>query len=176
MRSVRDSIREDRKQRDCDVLNGNTTIEKLLKELDEMSPSGFALGLHIHVTAPRVLIQTYDKEWMEYYAEHRMLLTDPTVFWAMTNSGTRRWSDLADLDTGGVLKAAAEHGLVHGILISVGDAKSRSLLNTARADRPQTDEEIRHFEEILETLHHRTSDDAYLTERDKEVLEDFLTD
>ncbi len=157
------------------MLNGKTTIESLLKELDDLSPSGYAVGLHIHVTAPKVLIQTYDKEWMEYYAEHRMLLTDPTVFWAMTNSGTRRWSDLADLDTGGVLKAAADHGLAHGVLVSVGDATSRSLLNSARPDRPQTEEEIERMELILETLHHRTSDDEFLTDQDKAVLEDFLT-
>ena len=157
------------------MLNGNTTIESLLKELDDLSPSGYAVGLHIHVTAPRVLIQTYDKEWMDYYAEHRMLLSDPTVFWAMTNSGARRWSDLTDLDTGGVLKAAARHGLVHGVLVSVGDAKSRSLLNSARPDRPQTEEEFERMKLILETLHHRTSDDAFLTDRDKAVLEEYLT-
>ena len=157
------------------MLNGNTTIESLLRELEELSPSGYAVGLHIHVTAPKVLIQTYDKEWMEYYAEHRMLLSDPTVLWAMTNSGTRRWSDLAKLDTGGVLEAAARHGLVHGVLVSVGGAPSRSLLNTARPDRPQTEEEIERLEQILETLHHRTSDDAYLSERDREVLDKYLT-
>ncbi len=157
------------------MLNGKNTIESLLKELDDFSPSGYALGLHIHVTAPKILIQTYDKEWMRYYAEHRMLLTDPTVFWAMTNSGTRRWSELADLDTGGVLQAAAKHGLVHGVLVSVGDAKSRSLLNSARPDRPQTDEEIERMELILETLHHRTADDAFLSEADKAVLEKYLT-
>ena len=157
------------------MLNGNTTIESLLKELDDFSPSGYAVGLHIYVTAPKVLIQTYDKEWMEYYAEHRMLLTDPTVFWAMTNSGTRRWSDLAELDTGGVLKAAARHGLVHGVLVSVGGAQSRSLLNSARPDRPHTDEEIERMELILLTLHSRTADDAYLSDRDRAVLEDYLT-
>ena len=157
------------------MLNGNTTVENLLKKLDEMSPSGYALGLHIHVTAPKVLIQTYDEDWMDYYAEHRMLLTDPTILWAMTNTGTKRWDDLAELDTGGVLKAAAEHGLVHGVLVSGGNAKSRSLLNTARPDRPQTDEEVLQLEKILETLHSRTADDAFLSERDKEVLEEYLT-
>ncbi len=157
------------------MLNGNTTIEGLLKELDDFSPSGYAVGLHIHVTAPKVLIQTYDKEWMEYYAEHRMLLSDPTVFWAMTNSGTRRWSELTALDNGGVLEAAARFGLVHGILISVGDASSRSLLNSARPDRPQADEEIERMELILATLHNRTADDAFLSEPDKAFLDKYLT-
>ena len=157
------------------MLNGNTTIESLLKELDGFSPSGYALGLHIHVTAPKVLIQTYDKEWMEYYAEHRMLLSDPTVYWAMTNSGTKRWSELEDQDEGGVLTAAAKFGLVYGALVSVGDAKSRSLLNSARPDRPHTDEEIERMELIVETLHNRTADDAFLTDRDKAVLEKYLT-
>ena len=73
------------------------------------------------------------------------------------------------------MKAAAEHGLVHGVLVSGGDAKSRSLLNTARPDRPQTDEEVLQLEKILETLHSRTADDAFLSERDKEVLEEYLT-
>ena len=83
--------------------------------------------------------------------------------------------DLTDLDAGGVLEAAARHGLVHGVLVSVGDATSRSLLNSARPDRPQTDDEIERLELILQTLHHRTSDDAYLSERDKEVLDEYLT-
>lgn len=157
------------------MLNGKTTIESLLRELDDFSPSGYALGLHIHLTAPRILIQTYAKEWMEYYAEHRMLLSDPTVLWAMTHSGTIRWSDLASEDTGGVLTAAAEHGLVHGLLISVGDATSKSLLNSARPDRPLTEAEVERMEAILQTLHYRTSDDSFLSDDDRAVLEDYLT-
>lgn len=157
------------------MLNGSSTIREMLLELRKLSPSGCAVGLHIRMTAPRILYQTYSPEWMRYYAEHRMLLVDPTVAWAMANTGTIRWSDLADQDAGGVFEAAARFGLVHGVLVATGDAKSKSLGNFARDDRPFTDAEMARFTELVETLHIRTADESKLSPQDLDALSEFST-
>ncbi len=54
----------------------------------------------------------------------------------MANIGVCDWAGLAENDTVGVLAQAATFGLRYGIVVSVGDASSRSLGFFAAPDAP----------------------------------------
>jgi len=157
------------------MLNGTASIQGILGELGSLSPAGYAIGLHIKLTAPKFLIQTYSRDWTEYYATHRMLQRDPTLYWAMTNIGSIRWADLADEDTSGVLTAAADHGLAFGLVVAVGAPGSKSLANLARNDRAFTDAEIDKITPLVNQLHTRTADESLLSVKDRTTLESFRT-
>lgn len=98
----------------------------------------FAVGLRIRFNHPSLLYQTYPEAWVAYYAQNGLLFSDPAVLWGMTNIGVCDWTDLEATDQAGVLRQARDFGLVHGVVVSVGDSSSRSIGFFARADQPVT--------------------------------------
>lgn len=133
-----------------------TSIAALLHELDERSPSGCAIALHITFSAPRFMVQTYSKPWLDFYNAKGLLLNDPVVRWGFQNNGFARWSELEAIDTDGVLEHAKDFGLMNGVAISVVSSKSRSIAGFARADRDYSDEEISDLTRLLGRLHAET--------------------
>ena len=75
-------------------MNRKESIAALLHELDQRSPSGFAIALHVVFTRPTYLFQTYAKPWMDHYSEAGLVMHDPVVRWGLQNVGRLRWSDL----------------------------------------------------------------------------------
>ncbi|MDJ1006412.1 MAG: autoinducer binding domain-containing protein [Paracoccaceae bacterium] len=133
-------------------------VKAVLGELKNVSPIGFAIGLHLEYTTSRYIFQTYPKAWMDEYSRRGFILADPTVRWGVENLGWARWSDLADLDEAGILPAAAEFGLTYGVSIAVESSGTRSLGSFAATDRDFSEAEIERLSADLVRLHDLTSD------------------
>ena len=136
-------------------------ISKTLNELREMSPDGYAVALHLQYTTSKFLFQTYKKEWLDYYSQNGLVMSDPTVLWSFENTGTIRWSDLDD--PAGVLDRAADHGFNYGVSIAIDTGETRSMAGFARNDREFTNEETTKMAAIVEELHVDTADQAQLS-------------
>lgn len=131
----------------------------------------FAVGLRIRFNHPTLLYQTYPDDWIAYYAKNGLLFVDPTVRWGMTETGMVDWNDLASGDSAGVFRQAADHGLVHGIAISVGDHATRSLGFFAARERPISADERLLAQEVVTNLHEATEG---VTELSQAELAPFL--
>ena len=147
----------------------STSIAGILRDLDGMSPSGFAIALHIGFTTPAYLFQTYGRRWLDHYSEHGLVVNDPTVLWGLANTGRIRWSALHPLDRAGVLEAARKHGLRHGVAVALLHG-TRSIASFARFDREYDDFEMDEIEELLVELHALTANLPELSTADRGAL------
>ena len=141
------------------------TIEKALQRLIELADWKFALGLHIRFANPTLLYQTYPQKWIDYYSENGLVFADPTVHWAIANTGICDWADLKSMDDGNVLGQAAEFGLRYGKVVSIGK-ESRTFGFFTHSSRPITDEEIETARAILEEAHESTLGVTKLSEEE----------
>lgn len=133
-------------------------IRNTLAELKKIATGGFAIAFHIRYTTPTFLFQTYSKEWLDYYSQNGLVLSDPTVAWGFENTGAIDWSELAATDTAGVLAKAAEFGLKFGSTCAIEDGADRSIGSFARADRAFSAEELALLTGYIESLHAATAD------------------
>jgi LuxR family transcriptional regulator len=131
-------------------------INEQLQRLVAAGDWTFAVGLRIRFNHPTLLYQTYPEEWVAYYAQNGLLFADPTVMWGMTNTGVCDWRDLESLDSAGVLRQARDFGLVHGIVVSVGDVTQRSIGFFAHSERPVDGDLRRTAQEVMAELHEAT--------------------
>ncbi len=134
-----------------------SAITGILEKMAKQAPAGYAIALHIRYTTPTFLFQTYPRAWMDHYSKHGFVMQDPTVLWGFENSGSVDWADLATLDHGGVMTAAAEYGIRHGVTFAFDDAGSRSIASFARSDRPFDAAEVAALEASLHELHGKTA-------------------
>lgn len=140
------------------TLPNDISIGHSLAHLKQIAPGGFAIGLHIHFAAPKLMFNCYPPEWVSTYAKQGLLLRDPTVRWAMTNEGVCPWQDIdPSEDPLGVMTQAAGFGLRHGVSISMVDG-ARSLGGLAHPDRPFEAAEIAEARAELARLHELTRD------------------
>jgi len=149
----------------------NNILDKLLRELGEISPLGFSAGLHIRFAAPLVYVKTYCEGWQKLYDENAFALRDPTVFWGLGVKGSTRWSSIKLPDPFSIMQQAKEFGLEYGAVISYGPITSRSIIGIARGDREFTDEEIATATEIAEKLHVAAEPPTELTKAQIEALQ-----
>jgi len=152
------------------VMNRKESIAALLAQLDQRSPAGFAIALHVRFTRPTYLFQTYAKPWMDHYTEAGLVMHDPVVRWGLQNTGRLRWSDLTEIDDAAVFAQARDHGLMNGAGIAIVLSGSRTIAAFARADREYTDEELEEFEDLLTRLHQATLGIERLSTRDQRAL------
>lgn len=145
-------------------------IDKDLRHLDSLSPSGYFVGLHIRFTSPMMTFQTYPQAWTDHYTENGYAMRDPIIAWGFTQLGATRWSEITFPDTFGILGEAARHGLVFGIAVSCGLVSSRTISGLARADREFTDAEIALASSIIVRLHDVTQPPDHLTDAQIEAL------
>lgn len=136
---------------------GNTSIPESVASFQANAPSGFALAFHINFTTPRLLFQTYSPEWVRYYSENGLVMSDPTVLWGFENDGTKRWSELADLDSAGVLVTAKNYGMAYGLTCAITLNDTRTIGSFARPDREYSDDEIATLKSEMEALHKATA-------------------
>ena len=148
----------------------NMILEEM-QALSQAAESGFALAFHIQYTRPTFLFQTYPDAWISEYSEKGMVMSDPTVHWGFENDGTRRWSDLAEQDSAGVLKSAASHGLRYGVTCAFGSGESRSMCSFSRADREFEDTECAALFDSVKKLHAATEGMATLNDAQLADLE-----
>lgn len=153
----------------------NSSISELIASFDALDCLGFAVGLHIKFTSPAYLLQTYPVAWNEHYSKNGLVMSDPTVAWGLSNSGSIKWSDLVENDSAGVLVAASEYGLRYGATVSVLDKGSRSIAGFAREDRDFSAVELQHLNELTVALHAATAEDVELSAEDKALLAERTT-
>ena len=148
----------------------NQIIEDLTKELGELAPAGYFVGLHIRFAAPLMTFQTYDQAWADHYTRNAYALRDPLIAWGISRTGATRWSDIDLPDPFGIMAEARSFGLVHGVSISCGPMTSRTVAGIARSDREFTDEEIAELSGIILRLHTETEPPDNLTGAEIEAL------
>lgn len=146
------------------------TLDAAFEELGEIAPAGYAAGLKLRFSGPALVRDTYPAKWTKHYAESLMAFWDPTVVWALANTGHVRWSALKIPDPMGVMKQASAHGLNYGVVISLGKLSKRSLLGFAHPDREFTDDETRHALEIFTRIHKIVTESKLLTKNQLEAL------
>ena len=128
-----------------------------LSRLSVLCDTGFALAIHIRLTAPTLLYQTYTPDWADHYSTKGYMLTDPVVVWGLTHIGRVVWSDLTSVDPDGVIAAAVSFGLTNGWTYATTTAHSRTIAGLTRSGRAHTPAEITEIEAIVDDLHHITA-------------------
>lgn len=136
------------------------------KKALELSPSGYRLGLnHSLRDGAKYYDDTYHPKWIELYESLEMEDKDPITLWAMSRTGTKRWSEIqrpalptiAERNAAAaIMQHAIKYGLQFGAVISTSINSKRSVLSVARNDREFTDEELleisRHFDILLSLI------------------------
>jgi len=148
------------------------SIVSCVETLIDAAPAGFALAFHINFTTPRLMFQTYAADWVRYYSEKGLVMSDPTVLWGFENDGTKRWSDLAEMDTAGVLDAAKDHGMSFGLTCAVSLEGTKTIGSFSRDDAEYDDGEVLELKAKLEELHLETAKITSLNAETKQALED----
>lgn len=151
-------------------MGNNPDILKSLSTLDGYCPAGYAMALHISFTTPKFLFQTYNRDWMEHYSKHGLVLKDPTVKWGFGNTGHVLWSDLKEQDTDGVLEAAKSYGIGFGFTYCTDAHGSRSISSFARNDRDFTGAEISDISALVDLLHSETADLDGISSQERDQL------
>jgi len=154
------------------MTTGTNKIVSNVEKLIEAAPAGFALAFHINFTTPRLMFQTYSADWIRFYSENGLVMSDPTVLWGFENDGTKKWSELAELDTAGVLVKAKEHGMAFGLTCAVTLDDSRTIGSFSRDDTEYSEDEVANLMEILQELHKETAKPDTLSPEIKQALDD----
>ena len=145
-------------------------LDRGLAQLSDLSPKGYALGLHIRFASAHLMIQTYDPRWTETYTERGYMLADPTVFWGFGHDGAERWSAIDLPDPHDILGQARKFGLKYGVAVAHGPTSSRTIGGFARSDREFNDDEIAQIVEIVEQLHAAATPPEQLTPAQRMAL------
>lgn len=145
-------------------------LDLLLHELSLITPGGYAVGLHIRYAAPLILMNTYPEAWQDIYTAKVYGLRDPTLAWGLSHTGVRRWSEIGIPDPFGILKEAAEYGMIYGMIGSVGPLSSRSIVGATRADREYTQDEMDQIFRIVQRMHDMTEPPTRLSKAQVEAL------
>lgn len=132
------------------------TIATSLHRLGALCDTGFALAIHIRLTAPSLLYQTYSQDWADHYSTKGYMLSDPVVHWGLTHTGRVEWASLTDVDPEGVIPSAVSFGLTHGWTYSTGPASSRTIAGLTRSGRAHDAAEIAEIQKIVDDIHATT--------------------
>jgi LuxR family transcriptional regulator, quorum-sensing system regulator SdiA len=130
-------------------------VKKHLKDLGMLCDTGYLLAVHIRYTRPTLLFTTYPTVWLDHYGEKGMMLFDPVVRWAMseTTAGSlAQWADLAKDDEGQVIAAAEQHGLHNGMSFAIGPITSRTI-GSVTSSRPFSAQATAEAETLIATIH-----------------------
>lgn len=128
-------------------------ITELLEALAEICDTGFALAVRIRFATPLLLYQSYAPDWIDFYNENNLLMSDPVVRWGLENTGVIRWDDPGLDDPKGIIALAKERGLRNGVEIATGETGARTLAGCTRASGPFDAAEIAHLVSLVETVH-----------------------
>jgi LuxR family transcriptional regulator, quorum-sensing system regulator SdiA len=141
----------------------NDTIVKQVKDnlkaLGALCDTGYMLAVHIRYTRPSLMFTTYPQVWLEHYGEKGMMMVDPVVRWAMsetTEAGHMQWQDLAGDDPAGVVSGAAAHGLTNGISFAIGPITSRTIGSVTHS-APFTAAATAEAERLITAIHDLTA-------------------
>jgi len=141
-----------------------------VKLLNRYGSKGFFLGIHIKFNGPEQLFSTYPEEWQTYYTDNNLLTFDPVFLWAVSNLGTKRWSDIKLPDIKGVMHKARKFGMNYGVVLTCKVGRKKSILTLSRRDREFLDEELEILEGIFNRLVELASQKYMLSEDEIKAL------
>lgn len=145
-------------------------MDQALARLSDLSPKGYALGLHIRFASAHLMIRTYDPRWTEIYTERGYMLADPMVFWGFGHDGAKRWSEIDLPDPHDIMGQARSFGLNYGVAVAHGPTSSRTIGGFARDDREFSDAEIERIQEVVVRLHQAATPPDSLTAAQRMAL------
>lgn len=151
-------------------MDAQATINEQLGQLMAHAPAGYAIALHVRFTTPMYLFQSYPKDWIDYYSQNGLVMSDPTVHWGFENTGTVRWGDLLARDTSQIIVKAQAHGMRFGFTHALEIDGSRSLSSFTRSDRDFTEGEMAEIAGIVDSLHRETAGGQALPAETREAL------
>ncbi|MEO0487143.1 MAG: autoinducer binding domain-containing protein [Pseudomonadota bacterium] len=151
-------------------MSAKSSLDEVLAEISNLAPGGYFLGLHIRFTSPLMTLQTYPSDWIETYTAKGYALRDPIVAWGFSQETSSRWSEIEIPDPFGILREAASHGLRFGVVVPVGELRSRTIGSVARGDREFSDAEIAVISHHIERLHDITRPPERLTKAQLSAL------
>ena len=151
-------------------MSAKSGLDEVLAEISNLAPGGYFLGLHIRFTSPLMTLQTYPSDWIETYTAKGYALRDPIVAWGFSQETSSRWSEIEIPDPFGILREAASHGLRFGVVVPVGELRSRTIGSVARGDREFSDAEIAVISHHIERLNELTRPPERLTEAQLSAL------
>ena len=145
------------------------------RELELLAPAGYYIALRIGFAFPLEETNALPERWTDHYTKNMLMIHDPLVQWAYTNTGFIRWSDLKQNDLKGVLKSAATFGLRFGLSVAIFDDKidsdgKRSYANFARSDREFNDLEAKLLHTFVGRRHREMLAPTNLTAAEIEAL------
>jgi hypothetical protein len=73
------SVREQLESRYNLLIEPSIDTPGELAHLKMIALAGFAVALHVHLTTPAYLFQTYSTKWIEDYGRKRLAMQDPVV-------------------------------------------------------------------------------------------------
>lgn len=151
-------------------MSNRPAINNLFDHLGELSPVGYAAGLHIRFAAPLIAVNTYCKEWAEHYTANAYGLRDPIIGWGLSCEGTIRWSEIELPDPFNIMGQAEEYGLKYGAAVACGPIHSRTIVGSGRKDREYMDSEIEELRRIVMMLHEIAEPPTELTPAQAQAL------
>lgn len=113
-----------------------------LHVLEQLSTSGFSVGIGFTNNEPAYAHSTYKGDWIDYYVQSGFLREDPTIIHGQKHAGHFLWSDLNRMYPGNpVFSAAKRFDLEQGNTLSMrinGDVAIVSCAGHAWTDQEQT--------------------------------------
>ena len=105
-------------------------LDRFLSDLSIVGPAGVTFVLNLKHLTPEFYKSSYPQVWQDEYNRRGFALRDPVILWAMTNIGTKRWSEIGGayrIMGGGVMRAAESYRINYGVVISgrVEDERKR---------------------------------------------------
>ncbi|SMO52915.1 autoinducer binding domain-containing protein [Paracoccus laeviglucosivorans] len=129
------------------------SVEAELRAISLLASAGYYMGIRIREAKADLVYNTYPPQWQQRYLAMSYKLRDPIIAWAYANNGAAHWSDIAQNDAAGVIADAARHGLVHGLVVTVGAIGARTIAGFARPDRPFSLAEAEYLQAALHRMH-----------------------
>lgn len=133
-------------------------VKQRLIGLSHICDTGYALAIHIRLTSPTLLYQTYPENWIQFYTERGFMLSDPVVRWGLRETGFIRWIDIPDEDHENVLRHARDHGIHNGVAFALGSPSSRTLAGLTRSGDAFSGTDIDEMIRIVTDIHDLTAD------------------
>ena len=143
------------------------------EDICQIAPSGYYVALRIGFAFPMEETNELPADWIAHYTSQRLMLFDPVIRWAYTNTGTVRWHELADDDPKKVIAQAKTFGLRYGVTIVVIDSGAnaqRSFASFTRSDREFSNLEVKLLQAYITRRHNETAPPTNLTRAELEAL------
>lgn len=93
----------------------------LLRSLEQLSESGYSIGIGFNGVEPVFVHSTYNQRWIDRYVDQGYLMTDPTVQFGLSSTGEATWKELERLfpSSRAFFDDAANYGLRHGNTLAI---------------------------------------------------------